>query len=82
MCDARLHCKLHSTIGANLARDKECLSGMSCGDRRLESACYTVSLGRLGKQRQPAAHSVSGLLATTVYNGTLAVKEIGMLPHL
>ncbi len=55
---------------------------MSCGDWRLEAACYTVSPRRLADNRQLAAHSACGLLATTVYSGTLAVKEIAMLPHL
>ncbi len=65
-----------------LPETRKASPGTSCGNQRLESACYTVSLERLGEQRQLAAHSVCGLLATTVYGGTLAVKEIGMLPHL
>ncbi len=73
-CTAQMEPTLPETRNAFL--------GMSCGNRRLESACYTVSLRRLGEQRQLAAHSVCGLLATTVYGGNLAVKEIGMLPHL
>lgn len=65
-----------------LPETRNAAPGTSCGNQRLESACYTVSLRRLGQKRQLAAHSVCGLLATTVYGGTRAVKEIGMLPYL